>query len=160
MYSIIAIIVIAILIMTQKPKTKWWEQSNLFEYSEGFEDKVDITNTPTNQSLVDYPPNTPSPVEFNNKPYYLLDSTETHSDTLSNAHSDTQSNAHSDALSNAQSDALSSTHSDVTSRSCYETDFESSIEKTGNFRQTTNNYKRKNPDNCSTLRHEFIGFYK
>ena len=48
-----------------------------------------------------------------------------------------------------------------TSQRCYEADFQTRIEKTGTFRQLTNNYKREQPDSCSSPLHEFVlGFYK
>ena len=48
-----------------------------------------------------------------------------------------------------------------TSQRCYETDFQTRIEKTGTFRQLTNNYKRDQPDSCSSPLHEFVlSFYK
>lgn len=37
----------------------------------------------------------------------------------------------------------------TTAKSCHETDFQTRLEKTGNFRQLTNNYKRGDPDSCS-----------
>ena len=44
---------------------------------------------------------------------------------------------------------------------CYESDFQTRIEKTGNFRQLTNNYKKSEPDSCSSPLHEFVlSFYK
>jgi len=44
---------------------------------------------------------------------------------------------------------------------CYEADFQTRIEKTGNFRQLTNNYKRSEPDSCSSPLHEFVlSYYK
>ena len=49
----------------------------------------------------------------------------------------------------------------VDSRSCYATDFQRTIEKTGNFQQLTNNYKRKYPDSCSAPLQELVlNFYK
>ena len=36
-----------------------------------------------------------------------------------------------------------------TAKGCYEADFQIRLEKTGNFRQLTNNYKRGDPDSCS-----------
>ena len=48
-----------------------------------------------------------------------------------------------------------------TSQRCYETDFQTRIEQTGTFRQLTNNYKRDQPDSCSSPLHEFVlSFYK
>ena len=49
----------------------------------------------------------------------------------------------------------------LNSQKCYEGDFQTRIEKTGNYRQLTNNYKRGDPDSCSTPKHEFVNaFYK
>jgi len=36
-----------------------------------------------------------------------------------------------------------------TAQGCHEVDFQGRLEKTGNFRQLTNNYKRGDPDSCS-----------
>ena len=48
-----------------------------------------------------------------------------------------------------------------TSKSCYETDFQARLERTGNFRQMTNNYKRGVPDSCSAPNHDLLlSFYK
>ena len=55
---------------------------------------------------------------------------------------------------------LSSNRSSPTSQRCYDADFQSRIEKTGNYRQLTNNYKRGYPDSCSSPLHEFVlSFY-
>ena len=49
----------------------------------------------------------------------------------------------------------------VNSRSCYATDFQRMVDKTGNFRQMTNNYKRNYPDSCSAPYQELVlNFYK
>ena len=49
----------------------------------------------------------------------------------------------------------------VNSRSCYASDFERMISRTGNFRQFTNNYKRGYPDSCSSPYQELVlNFYK
>lgn len=48
-----------------------------------------------------------------------------------------------------------------TSKTCYESDFQTRIEKTGDFRQLTNNYKRGTPDSCSAPLHDLtMSFYK
>jgi len=48
-----------------------------------------------------------------------------------------------------------------TSQQCYTSDFQTRIEKTGNFKQLTNNYKRSEPDSCSSPLHEFVlSYYK
>lgn len=45
--------------------------------------------------------------------------------------------------------------------SCYAKDFWRSRERTGNYRQETNNYKQDYPDSCSSARGEFVlSFYE
>lgn len=47
------------------------------------------------------------------------------------------------------------------SQTCYESDFQVRLEKTGNYRQLTNNYKRGDPDSCSApLQDTAMGYYK
>ena len=49
----------------------------------------------------------------------------------------------------------------LNAQSCYAGDFQTRIEKTGNYRQLTNNYKRGDPDSCSSAHQEFTNsFYK
>jgi len=48
-----------------------------------------------------------------------------------------------------------------TSKACYESDFQTRLERTGNFKQMTNNYKRGVPDSCSAPNHDLsLSFYK
>jgi hypothetical protein len=48
-----------------------------------------------------------------------------------------------------------------TSKTCYEADFQTRLERTGNFKQFTNNYKRGVPDSCSAPNHDLtLSFYK
>ena len=48
-----------------------------------------------------------------------------------------------------------------TAQECHEVDFQTAMEKTGNFRQLTNNYKRGDPDSCSAPIQELATtFYK
>jgi hypothetical protein len=84
-----------------------------------------------------YPPNGPSPVDlYNKQPYHLL----------------------SDVM---QPPRMKEALSCVNSRSCYATDFQRMIEKTGTFRQLTNNYKRGFPDSCTGWQQELaLNFYK
>jgi len=37
----------------------------------------------------------------------------------------------------------------LTAQGCHDVDFQVRLERTGNFRQLTNNYKRGDPDSCS-----------
>ena len=49
----------------------------------------------------------------------------------------------------------------TTAESCRGLDFQPRLERTGNFRQLTNNYKRGNPDSCSgPIQDLTLGFYK
>jgi hypothetical protein len=48
-----------------------------------------------------------------------------------------------------------------TAQTCYESDFETRLERTGNYRQLTNNYKRGDPDSCTApLQDVALGYYK
>jgi hypothetical protein len=48
-----------------------------------------------------------------------------------------------------------------TAKGCRDVDFQVRLERTGNFRQLTNNYKRGDPDSCSTPLHDLtLAFYK
>jgi hypothetical protein len=48
-----------------------------------------------------------------------------------------------------------------TASRCYDDDFQKRLERTGNYRQMTNNYKRGVPDSCSGLTHELVNtFYE
>jgi hypothetical protein len=48
-----------------------------------------------------------------------------------------------------------------TAKGCRDVDFQTRLERTGNFRQLTNNYKRGDPDSCSTPLHDLsLAFYK
>jgi len=61
------------------------------------------------------------------------------------------------------SDIMAPSHDkkSVSSRSCYATDFNRTMEKTGNFRQMTNNYKRNYPDSCSGWNQDLtLNFYQ
>jgi hypothetical protein len=88
-------------------------------------------------NILEYPPDTPSPADiYNNNPYHLL----------------------ADEMSPPR---VKESLSCVNSRSCYATDFERMVSKTGNFRQMTNNYKRGYPDSCSAPYQELVlNFYK
>jgi arylamine N-acetyltransferase len=46
--------------------------------------------------------------------------------------------------------------SGMTAQSCYATDFLAQNQKTGNYSQTTNNFKHKGPDSCSSPLTEFV----
>ena len=97
---------------------------------------LDVSSDP-NQDILDYRPNQPSPVDLDNtQPYHLL----------------------SDIMGEPR---VKESLSCVDSRSCYATDFQRTIEKTGNYKQQTNNYKRKYPDSCSSPLQELVlNFYK
>ena len=87
--------------------------------------------------ILTLPPNKPAPVNFANRSSYLL---------------------LSDEMKELPADSGISC---VNSRSCYAADFDRLQEKTGNFRQLTNNYKRGYPDSCSSPFQELVlSFYK
>ena len=44
----------------------------------------------------------------------------------------------------------------LTAQTCFEKDFLSQSNKTGNFIQRTNNFRHEKPDNCSPLLTEFV----
>ncbi len=51
--------------------------------------------------------------------------------------------------------------SSFTAERCHDSDFQTRLERTGNYRQLTNNYKRESPDSCSApLQDTALGFYK
>jgi hypothetical protein len=75
--------------------------------------------------IMDYPPNSPSVADItDNVPYHLL-------------------------KDQFRTPCKPEQLSQVNSRSCYATDFQRMIEKTGNYSQLTNNYKRGYPDSCT-----------
>jgi hypothetical protein len=51
------------------------------------------------------------------------------------------------------------TNGTLNSQSCYEGDFQTRLEKTGNFKQLTNNYKRNDGESCSAPLQEFVTAY-
>ena len=49
----------------------------------------------------------------------------------------------------------------LTAQGCHDVDFQIRLERTGNFRQLTNNYKRGDPDSCSAPKQELgLSVYK
>ena len=44
----------------------------------------------------------------------------------------------------------------LSSAACYDADFQKRLEKTGNYRQLTNNYRRGVPDSCSMPLHDLV----
>jgi hypothetical protein len=142
----------------RKSQKNWWQRAGwerfgypTYSYwSEGFENKpAEISaesenqaslltrNTGSESPVLEFPPDTPGPADlYNNQPYHLL----------------------SDELPPPR---VKESISCVNSRSCYATDFERMVSKTGTFRQMTNNYKRGYPDSCSAPYQELVlNFYK
>lgn len=143
-----------------KSQKNWYNRSGwerfgypYFSYWEKFEDlndrpaEVSVESEENTQLLtqkigdespvLEYPPETPAPADiYNNQPYHLL----------------------GDEMPPPR---VNESISCVNSRSCYATDFERMISKTGNYRQMTNNYKRNYPDSCSAPHQELVlNFYK
>jgi hypothetical protein len=163
MSVIVLLIMVAIIIAVSKrymphiiapygrsSQNNWWERADwyrfgypTYSYWENFENPgMHIKDSSALLSdkegtVLEYPPNAPSPVElYNNQPYHLLE----------------------DVMSPPR---VKESISCVNSRSCYATDFDRMISKTGNFRQMTNNYKRGYPDSCSAPYQELVlNFYK
>jgi hypothetical protein len=97
-----------------------------------------LTQKNDNESpIMEFTPDSPAPANiYNNKPYHLL----------------------SDIMMPPRTNE---TISCVNSRSCYATDFDRMVDKTGNYRQWTNNYKRNYPDSCTSPYQELVlNFYK
>jgi len=125
------------------PYYSFWESfTNYAETNTAMtkEIKNDISNIvkkDVEDVLMAYPPDGPAPAKLSMKtPYHLL------GDELKPPR---------------EKEALSC----VNSRSCYATDFQRAIEKTGNFRQFTNNFKRGTPDSCTAPYQELVlNFYK
>lgn len=135
----------------------WWKREGwerfgypYYTYWESFEnlndrpseitaegDSLLKTNIGSGSPILDYPPESPGPADlYNNQPYHLL----------------------GDEMAPPR---IEESISCVNSRSCYATDFQRMISKTGNYRQMTNNYKRGYPDSCSAPYQELVlNFYK
>jgi hypothetical protein len=47
----------------------------------------------------------------------------------------------------------------LNSQTCYEGDFQTRLEKTGNFKQLTNNYKHADAESCTAPLQEFVTAY-
>lgn len=66
-----------------------------------------------------------------------------------------------DWLAPIQAGMAPSPASSFTAEQCHESDFQTRLERTGNYRQLTNNYKRGSPDSCSApLQETVLGYYK
>jgi hypothetical protein len=88
-------------------------------------------------AVMEFAPDSPGPANlYNNQPYHLLN----------------------DEMSPPR---VNETISCVNSRSCYASDFQRMVDKTGNYRQITKKYKRNYPDSCSAPHQELVlNFYK
>ena len=152
MYIILLILAVVVVIMKKDaimsymaaPTDKWWERPTAssygypsYSYWEAFANPAPLTKDASDSPLLDYPPNGPSPADvYESHPYHLL------GDMMPPP---------------SEKEALST----VSSQSCYAADFEQSVSKIGNYRQTTNNYKRNYPDSCSGWNQELtLNFYK
>jgi len=47
----------------------------------------------------------------------------------------------------------------LNSQTCYDTNFQSRLERTGNYLQRTNNYRHKDAESCTTPFQEFVNAY-
>lgn len=129
----------------------WWNREGwerfgypYYSYWENFENPGDNTEDSSllkkdvlASPVMEFAPDTPGSADlYNNQPYHLL----------------------GDEISPPRDKESISC---VNSRSCYATNFERMVDKTGNYRQMTNNYKRNYPDSCSAPYQELVlNFYK
>ena len=132
-----------------KSQKRWWERKGwerfgypMYSYWENFKNperpaNVNYDSLKKESPVLEFAPDSPSPADlYNNQPYHLL----------------------GDELPPPR---MEESLSCVNSRSCYTTDFERMISKTGNYRQMTNNYKRGYPDSCSSPFQELVlNFYQ
>jgi hypothetical protein len=166
LYGMLVILVAVVMVMSmdpdgflnfvapfsRSPNAHWWEKpgrlsfaSPFYSYwSEPFTNAAvpppvppKYVNMTEENPLMEYRPGTGEPADvYNDTPYHLLQ------DTM-------------------QQPRTKESISCVNSRSCYATDFQRMTEKTGNFRQMTNNYKRNYPDSCTSPMQELVlNFYK
>ena len=111
------------------------KNASLLTESAGKGGDMKMSSPVAGNPLTNFPPNKPSPVNFGDGSNYMLLSDEL--------------------------EPIDSGLSCVNSRSCYAVDTDRLQEKTGNFRQLTNNYKRGYPDSCSSPYQELVlSFYK
>lgn len=127
----------------------WWNRNGwqrfgypVYSYWETFQNPIPKSDSPkiipkSDNILLDFPPDSPSPSDLSlREPYHLL------KDEL-------QAPIGKEQLSL------------VDTQSCYKTDFTKDIEKVGNYRQFTNNYKHSYPDSCSAPFKELVlNFYE
>jgi hypothetical protein len=170
LFLIVLFLIIAVVSMIKAPfanyvapsappsQKNWWRRDGwqrfgypYYSFWEGFENLNDRPAEVASEGLgsllksqlnkesavLEFPPNTPGPADvYNNTPYHLL----------------------GDEMSPPR---VQESLSCVNSRSCYATDFERMVSKTGNYRQMTNNYKRGYPDSCSAPYQELVlNFYQ
>ncbi len=130
------------------PTYTFWQSGNKEEGFENLNDKpasiadesqssLLLDSKSKESSVLEFPPDSPAPAQlYNKRPYHLL----------------------GDEMSPPR---VEESISCVNSRSCYASDFQRMISKTGNYRQMTNNYKRGYPDSCSAPYQELVlNFYK
>jgi hypothetical protein len=51
------------------------------------------------------------------------------------------------------------TYGKLNSQTCYDSSFTTRLERTGNYLQRTNNYRRKDPESCTSPNQEFVNAY-
>ena len=127
-----------------KSQKGWWKQQGwerfgypTYSYWETFDNPAPVNPEKKEDVILEFPPDTPSPTNLSSTvPYHLLED---------------------EFAAPRQIESISN----VNSRSCYAADFQRMVEKTGNYRQLTNNYKRGYPDSCSAPTQELVlNFYK
>ncbi len=120
------------------PAYSFWETfQNPTPKSNAQTPELGVVKSVSEKQLLEFPPDTPSPADLSlREPYHLLN------DEL-------KAPIGNERLSIVDTD------------SCYKTDFTKDIEKVGNYRQFTNNYKHNYPDSCSAPFKELVlNFYE
>ena len=138
-FTVIVIVSIAVLILyaQNKATNALLTEKAKKQIKENFSSGQLITPD-TIQGQSSEPVPGPAPASLNERiPYHLLRG------VLPNAKIDNQDN------------------SMLNSCACHHIDFANRIQRTGNYTQFTNNYKRMNPDSCSAPFHELVNnFYQ
>jgi hypothetical protein len=134
--ALFIVLTILIYIYGTKSETRKYIKSAL-ETKENFSSGQLVTPDPLPGQTTEPVPG-PAPASLNEHiPYHLLQG------VLPDAKVDNQDN------------------SKLNSCACHAIDFANRIQRTGNYTQLTNNYKRMNPDSCSAPFHELVNnFYQ
>lgn len=135
---LIGIFIVVLFMVAYTYGVSWSSVRGILADKEGFLSPASEKITPEELSGKYDIVSGPSPADLNPRdPYHLL------AGVLKNAPVDNKDNSR------------------LNSCACYNIDFANRIQRTGNYTQLTNNYKRANPDSCSAPFHELVNnFYE